>query len=127
MRNRNIGIVAVVVLVLAAVTAIAAPRIRSNNAVATATPSPTATAVVQQQIVSFDGEEGKTALASLKAKYVVETKQFSFGEMVQSINTLAADDAHYWAFYVNGAQAAVGAGDYVAKSGDKIEFRFEKL
>jgi hypothetical protein len=32
----------------------------------------------------------------------------------------------FWAFYVNGKQAEVGAGSYQLKNGDKIEWKIEK-
>ena len=32
----------------------------------------------------------------------------------------------YWAFYINGKMANVGAADYQTKEGDKIEWKIEK-
>ncbi|HSI21111.1 MAG TPA: DUF4430 domain-containing protein [Verrucomicrobiae bacterium] len=125
MRNKNIALVAALVILLGGVSAFAYNK-QSDSAKPEATPTASATPV-QSEIVTFDGEEGKAALVTLKAKYTVETKSTSYGEMVQGINGLVADDAHYWGFYVNGGYAQVGAADYTAKAGDKIEFRYEKL
>ncbi len=36
-------------------------------------------------------------------------------------------ECQYWMYYVNDEMADVGIGDYVPKSGDEIEFRFEKM
>lgn len=92
------------------------------------------TQVVQTQqekkteVISYQGQEGKTALAILKSSYNVETKTFDgIGEMVTGINGVAPDSKHFWAFYVNGKQAEVGAGQYQTKSGDKISWKLEKI
>ncbi len=125
MNTKNRFLTAIIAVVVVIVGWTATVQVQRNNA--TPTPVATATPTANPQLVSVTASEGKTALASLKEQATVETKQFSFGEMVQSINGLVADDAHYWGFYVNGELASVGAGDYTAKSGDRIEFRYEKL
>lgn len=79
--------------------------------------------------VSYTAQKDTTALAQLKrvASGVI-TKSSSFGEYVQSIGTLkGGDGGKYWSFYVNGKMASVGAGSYVAKGGEKIEWKFEKI
>jgi hypothetical protein len=74
------------------------------------------------------GEDGKNALELLKAKYKVETKSFGdMGEFVQSINDQAPDNKHFWAFYVNGQQAQVGAGSYITRTSDLIEWRMDEI
>ncbi len=76
--------------------------------------------------VSYDGVEGKNALELLKTKATVVTKDSAYGEYVDSINGVAGGtDGKYWAFYVNGQMAQVGAADYKTKAGDKIEWKFE--
>jgi len=73
-------------------------------------------------------ESGQTALQLLKAKYQVETKEFTgLGEFVTSINGLSSDDKHFWAFYVNGEMAQVGAGQYRSAEGDHIEWKLEEI
>lgn len=79
------------------------------------------------QTVTYQGVEGKNALDLLKASQKVETKSFDFGEMVVSINGRAADKNEYWAFYINGQPAQVGAGDYQTKSTDTISWRIETI
>lgn len=78
--------------------------------------------------IKYQGVEGKTALELLKNSHTVTTKQFSFGEMVVAIDGVEpAPNEAYWAFYVNGSLAAVGAGSYVTKNGDQIEWRLEEI
>jgi hypothetical protein len=93
-----------------------------------ATPQVTVSATpAQVEDLTYKGEDGKNALELLKAKYTVETKTYSFGEMVQSINGKAADDKHYWAFMVNGVASEVGADAYKTKSTDMIEWKYTAL
>ncbi len=75
-----------------------------------------------------EGVEGKTALESLQAKHKVETKEFpGLGQFVQTIEGVTPDSSHYWAFYINGKPSNVGASQYVAKSGDTLEFKLEAI
>lgn len=79
------------------------------------------------QAVSYDGQDGKTALEILKSKASVETQDSSIGVFVISINGVANSSDHYWMFYVNGELAPVGADEYKTKNTDKIEWRYEAL
>jgi hypothetical protein len=77
--------------------------------------------------VTYDGQAGKTALVLLKEKNsTVVTKDSDYGPYVDSINGIAGGTGgKYWAFYVNGKLASVGADAYETKAGDKIEWKFE--
>ena len=76
--------------------------------------------------VTYSGVEGKTALALLQQKATVVTKDSSYGPYVDSVNGVqGGTDGTYWAFYVNGTLAQVGADAYTTKAGDKIEWKFE--
>lgn len=76
--------------------------------------------------VTYKGVEGKTALELLKTEATVVTKDSSFGPYVDSINGVAGGtDGKYWAFYVNGQMAQVGADAYVTQATDKVEWKFE--
>ena len=80
----------------------------------------------KSNIITYDGVEGKTALELLKAKATVVTQQSNYGEYVDSINGVkGGTDKKYWAFYVNGQLAQVGAADYATKNGDTITWKFE--
>lgn len=73
----------------------------------------------------YSGQDGKTALELLKTAYPNTTTKSSgsLGEQVMSINGKEAKSNEYWQFLVNGTAATVGAGSYVTKSTDMIEWR----
>lgn len=77
-------------------------------------------------------QNGSTALDVLKKagedqNLAIETKTYDFGDLVQGIGGVKADEKHFWSFYVNDTPASVGAGEYKPQSGDRIEFRFEAM
>lgn len=79
--------------------------------------------------VNYISNKGETALAQLKriAPNVI-TKESSYGEYVDSIDGLkGGDEGKYWSFYIDGSLATEGAGAYISKGGEKIEWKFEKL
>ncbi len=80
-------------------------------------------AVVTADHISYKGEEGRTALELLKKHTTVQTKTYDFGELVTAINGQDGGGTKYWTFYVNGAEAQVGAGAYATKGDDKIEWK----
>ncbi len=81
-----------------------------------------------KKTVSYQGEEGRTALVVLKELTEVETKTESFGEFVTGINGVMADSSkEYWSFYVNGEYASEGAGTYQTKEGELIEWKLEAI
>lgn len=82
--------------------------------------------VVSENIV-LEGEEGKTVLEILEAKYEVKKEVYDFGTMVQAINNLEANEENFWAFYVNGQMANQGADSQITKEGDLIEWRYEAI
>lgn len=77
--------------------------------------------------ISYQGIAGKNALEILKSNHNVETKKFSFGEMVQSIDGVKAPATHFWAFYVNDKLAEVGASDFQTKTSDQISWKLVKI
>ena len=79
--------------------------------------------------VAYHGQDGRTALEILKGIKTVETKVYAgIGEMVVSIDGVKPEDSsEFWAFYVDGKQAQVGADQYVTKKGEKIEWKLEKI
>lgn len=90
--------------------------------------SPTPTPVPTPSVVAYDGVEGKTALELLRVKDpAAVTQGEGANAFVTKINgyEASASKKEFWAFYVNGKQAAVGAGSYITKSGDKIEWKIE--
>jgi hypothetical protein len=88
--------------------------------------SPAKTTEQSIEPVAYDGQEGKNALELLQQHATVVTKDSSYGPYVDSINGVRGGaNGKYWAFYVNGQMAAVGAADYATKPGDSIEWKFE--
>lgn len=94
-----------------------------------ATDSNSQTELEQQQdtTITYQGEDNKTALELLKAKYDVETQSSDFGEFVTGINGKAAASNQFWAFYVNDQMASVGAGSYTTNSSEKITWKLEQI
>jgi hypothetical protein len=100
----------------------AAVGIWSHNA------SPKAQITTQQSQttdVKYKGVEGKNALDLLKKYAKVETKHYSFGDLVTSINGTQGNGPKYWSFYLNGKMSDVGAGAYTTHSGDSIEWKLQ--
>jgi hypothetical protein len=76
--------------------------------------------------LTYSGQDGKNALDLLKQHATVATKDSSYGPFVDSIDgVVGGTNGKYWTFYVNGAQASVGAGTYVTRSSDQIEWKFQ--
>jgi hypothetical protein len=82
---------------------------------------------VVEKVISYDGQDGKTALQILDEKYDIKTEQSSIGVFVNSIDGTDNTNDSYWMFYVDGQLAPVGADQYKTKAGEKIEWRYEKL
>ena len=86
-----------------------------------------ATVNSQQQLtdIKYNGQNGTNALALLKKHAQVQTKHYSFGDLVTSINGSKGTGPKYWTFYINGKEAQVGAGTYTTKSSDKLEWKLQ--
>lgn len=59
--------------------------------------------------------------------WIVATKDYDFGKLVESIAGSANNQAAAWIYYVNGKAGDKSADKYELKSGDKIEWRYEKV
>ena len=71
--------------------------------------------------VEYDGVDGETALDTLKDLTDVDVRVTSLGEFVTGVaGRSAAGDRQFWMFLVNDQTVHVGAGDYIAKPGDRI-------
>lgn len=69
----------------------------------------------------------ESALDILRRTHTVEVKQYSFGDIADSINgTRGGSNGRYWIFYVNGKMSEVGAGEYHPKDGDQIIWKYQK-
>lgn len=79
------------------------------------------------EAVTYKGEDGATALALLEKTATVVTNGTGENAFVTSINGVAPGENQFWAFYVNGTAATVGAGSYVTKSSDTISWQLESF
>ena len=72
--------------------------------------------------------KGSTELEILKKIAIVKTSGQGKNAFVASINNqeASAQAREFWAFYVNGKQAKVGAGSYILQDNDKIEWKIEE-
>lgn len=70
-----------------------------------------------------------TALSLLKevAGEEVVTEDTDYGPMITSIKGVEAEGTYYWALYVNGKEAEVGAHAYKPAADDVIEFRYQSF
>lgn len=75
----------------------------------------------------MDGESVLKALIA-ESGLSVETKEYDFGTLVESINGRKnGEDNKYWTFKVNDQEATVGAGEYILKEGDSVVWEFKSL
>jgi hypothetical protein len=80
---------------------------------------------VNSQSFDISGFVGKTALEATEAKTSVVANGKGVNAFVTSINSRQADtDKHeFWEFDVNGVETEVGAGSYIIKNHDEIEWK----
>lgn len=90
------------------------------------TPEPQATTATASS-VSYQCEPGSTAYALLAAKYTVTTKDTSFGKQVIGIDGNKPTGNQYWAFYVDGQMAPVGAEAYTCVDSETVEWKVESF
>ncbi|WP_062049409.1 DUF4430 domain-containing protein [Bacillus sp. JCM 19034] len=83
--------------------------------------------IVEVDVSQYAIEDGDTAF-DLLVKYVgeenVEYDQYSFGKLVHTINGMKAEGNDYWAFYINGISAPVGADNYAVEVNDVLTFLY---
>ena len=95
-------------------------------------PTPVVTETTQKntaaQLILTATQSGQTALEILEAKAEIETKDYGdAGVFVTSIDGIAGDNKHYWAFYVNDEFAQQGVSQTILESGDIIKFVYEEI
>ena len=78
--------------------------------------------------IYYQGQNGRTALEILRENFNIETTDYmGIGEFVTSIEGITAGGTHFWAFYVNGEMAMVGAGEFETRDEDRIEWKFKEI
>ena len=83
-----------------------------------------ATNVNKSDAIAYNGQAGKNALELLQQGHQVDLSMQGF---VNAIDGRKPTASQFWAFYVNGKAAEVGAKDYQTKNNDKIEWKIEKF
>jgi|GEM_PF-608603 len=81
----------------------------------------------QQQTtqISYRGQQGVDALTLLKRHAQVQTKHYSFGDFVVSINGTAGNGPKYWTLFVNNKESSAGASAYITKSTDTVTWKLQ--
>lgn len=77
-------------------------------------------------IISYTGEEGKTALELLEASHLVESDASSMGTFVKAIDSVAIGDGYFWLISVNDTMAMSAADKIMTKPTDTIRWHFRK-
>lgn len=142
-NKKAVSTIAVLVVLAAAITFAVQGRNRTDAPQANTPQDSSPAAVTQENAIyvsqSVQGSnlntpgpvraaKDSTALALLKSTHQVQVKDFAgSGEFVTSIDGMEQDSGRFWAFYVNGSQAPVGAGQYQLKEGDRIEWKLEEI
>ncbi|OLT51341.1 hypothetical protein BJF88_15105 [Cellulosimicrobium sp. CUA-896] len=77
--------------------------------------------------LSYEGEDGRTALdLLLEADPSAQVSGEGENAFVTAIDGVAADpDGEFWALYVNGEMASVGAGSLETEDGDEVTWKLE--
>jgi hypothetical protein len=128
--NKTQKIIAGIIALIAAATIITTAIIISGQDTTpepTPDPDPVVVCPIENNIVTYSGEEGKTAFDILDSLCTVETISSDFGEFVTGIDGISSDETNYWAFYVNNDYATVGASSYETKEGDVIKWQLEDI
>lgn len=77
--------------------------------------------------ISYHGRSGVDALTLLKQHATVVTKQYSFGDLVVSIDGSQGSGPKYWTLYVNGKMAQTGASAYKTTDSDVLTWKLQQL
>lgn len=83
-------------------------------------------AVVDAGIVSYKCQGDESAFDGLfkETGGRVETKDYSFGKMINSINGVRGGvDNKYWIYFVDGKSASISADNYKCKNQENIEWK----
>lgn len=67
------------------------------------------------------------ALELVESQVKLDLKKYDFGIMVNGVNSLEADNKHYWAIYQNGEYAKTGLSEIVLDEGDQLELKYEEI
>lgn len=121
MRKHNNVIYKVILVVVLAISVFSFAGCAKKSDTSQAVQS----SVVQEKVVEYQGEDGKSVCDILKAKYQVEATESSAGMLVSSINGLKATDKEFWLYSVNGTAGEVACDKQQTKTGDQIKWEYK--
>lgn len=103
------------------------PRVENNRAVLLVTQIFDYGEKKPTDRAKIEVKQEETALDLLRSSSSVIIKGDGASAYVVGINGVVADDSkkEYWAFYVNGRLATIGAGSYKLIGGEQIEWKLE--
>ncbi|MDR0956083.1 MAG: DUF4430 domain-containing protein [Candidatus Nomurabacteria bacterium] len=129
LRKSTVGLIVIlaIVVVAAAILTVCLTRPAKKLAPTKTTAAAKVCPMDAQNVVSYDGESGKTAYQILADDCTVKSSDSSYGKFVTEINGVAAGTTKYWAFYINGKYASVGADKYQTKDGDQLKWQLEAI
>lgn len=132
--NNNKKILASVLIFIAGAVVVGSQLKSKQKLIGPSPPTPqtqTTPETKTRQSASYSltaAQSGRVALDLLQTKEKVTTKDYGkMGRFITSINGLAGDDQHFWAFYLNGEQSQVGASQAELEKGDVIKFVYEEV
>jgi hypothetical protein len=129
MNRRKMNLWMVAILVIALLTsgfqapAFAAEQGKQGTVTVIGTDA-TAPLLAETTVQLSDKETAAEVLENAVGKDNIEYTHTDYGDMLTGINGLKAVGTNYWAFYINGIAAQVGASSYLVQDGDKISFRY---
>lgn len=119
----TLGILVILTLVFGALYEEGAIFPKKTEETVQVTKQTTVQTAEQVKTLSYQGQDGKTALELLESAATIEKSGEGENAYITSINGVAADSTkEYWAFSINGEASMVGAGSYVTKSSDVIKW-----
>lgn len=117
-RNKIIAVIVAVVAIVGVGYYVASNRGADEQRVAE---------VQDQRSVSYAGQDGKSVCEILKETHDVESTESSFGQMVDSIDGLAATDSEFWLYSVNGTAGETSCDQRMTNTSDQILWEYKGM
>lgn len=124
--SKKILIVLALVIAYLGLTVALQPKLRQVLRAPEPAVSTVSTTPKQPETLTYDCQKGKNAyeLLSQKTSGNLETKDYSFGKMINAINGVKGGaDGKYWIYFVDGKSASLSADNYKCRGHEKIEWK----
>lgn len=83
--------------------------------------------ITEKKLTLFAENDNETAFSLLQKNAEIDFEKYDFGVFVKSINGLAGNSEYFWKFFVNDEESMVGADQANLKTGDKVDWIYEKI